>query len=361
MKRITIVLGFLIILFAASFLLIQNKAGISPSSLPQNTQISQPEQTIRESVEVLATNLDIPWSLAFLPDGSALFTERSGRIRELDKSGKVTSLNIQIPEVKHVGEGGLLGIAVDPDFENNKNIYVYYTFSENNGNTLNRVVRFTFDGNNISDEKILISRIPGGTNHNGGRLKFGPDGNLYVTTGDSGNPSLSQNKDSLAGKILRVDREDNVRVFSLGHRNPQGLDWNSVGRLYSTEHGPSMHDEINLIEQGANFGWPTIQGTQQQSGMVAPILESGFDTWAPSGAVFYKDRFFFAGLRGTALFEFNPNDKSLTRHFDGEFGRIRDVVLAPDNLLYILTNNTDGRGSPGPEDDRIIRVNPESL
>lgn len=354
-------LFLLIILGAVGFLLIQNNAGVSPLPLPKDTQVPQKDLSEKKDIEVLVTNLKIPWSIAFLPDGSALFTQRPGQIRGLDKEGKLTSLNINVSGVKHVGEGGLLGIAVDPKFSSNKFIYIYYTFSSDGTNTLNRVVKYRFENNKLSDEKILISRIEGGTNHNGGRLKFGPDGSLYVATGDSGNPSLSQNKDSLAGKILRVDKDDNVRVFSYGHRNPQGIAWSSSGVMYSTEHGPLAHDEINKIIEGGNFGWPTIQGAQTKNGLISPLLESGLDTWAPSGADFYKDRFFFAGLRGTALFEFNPNDKSLKKHFDGEFGRIRDIVLGPDNMFYVLTNNTDGRGDPSPQDDRIIRINAASL
>jgi glucose/arabinose dehydrogenase len=280
----------------------------------------------------------------------------------MDKNGVVDEdFEIRVDGVRESGEGGLLGMAVDPKFSSNKFIYVYFTYSSNGVNTLNKVVGFKLDQNKLSDEKILVDKIPGASNHNGGRLKFGPDGLLYITTGDSESPSLSQDKNSMAGKILRVDGNGKVEVYSYGHRNPQGLDWDASGQLYSTEHGASMHDEVNLIKQGNNYGWPTIQGAQAQSGMTSPFLEGGDDTWAPSGATFHKDRFFFAGLKGTGLFEFDPSDNSLTKHFDGEFGRIRDVVLGPDNLLYILTSNTDGRGDPSPQDDRIIRINPESL
>lgn len=360
-KLLTLLFG-LIIVAVSGYLLLQNKSGSPSLPLPTNNKTEVPKTT-GENIEILATNLEIPWSLAFLPDGSALFTERAGRIRGLDKLGKLTNLSLSISGVKHIGEGGLLGLAIDPEFNSNKYIYVYYTFSESNGNTLNRVVRYKFENNTLTEEKILVSRIPGGTNHNGGRLKFGPDGLLYVATGDSGNPSLSQDRDSLAGKILSIDGDENVRVFSYGHRNPQGLAWNSEGLFYATEHGPLAHDELNRITEGANYGWPTIQGTQKRPGMMTPIAESGLGTWAPSGTEFYKDRLFFAGLRGVALYEAKIVNESveITEHFKNEFGRIRDVVLGPDNMLYILTNNTDGRGSPGSSDDRIIRINPASF
>ena len=220
-------------------------------------------------------------------------------------------------------------------------------------------------------EFILLDNIPNARFHDGGRLKFGPDGFLYITTGDAQKPSQSQDKNSLAGKILRVDREgksaagnpfDNL-AYSYGHRNLQGLAWNSKDMLYATEHGPLAHDEVNRIIQGGNYGWPEIQGTQTRSGMISPLRESGLSTWAPSGAAFYNTRFFFAGLRGTAVFEakFEGESVDLKEHFKGEFGRIRDVVLGPDNMIYILTYNTDGRGNPGPEDDRIIKIDPTKL
>ena len=194
---------------------------------------------------------------------------------------------------------------------------------------------------------------------------------MYITTGDAQNPSQSQDRNSLAGKILRVDRKGkpasdnpfNNSTYSYGHRNPQGISWNSNRQLYETEHGPLAHDEINRIAKGGNYGWPTIQGTQSKEGMISPIKESGIGTWAPSGAEFYNDRLFYAGLRGTALFEAKIENEfvNLTEHFKNEFGRVRDVVLGPDNLLYVLTSNTDGRGIPSGDDDKIIRINPEKF
>ena len=369
MRRI-VVASLLII--AAAFLLLRDNLITPPGIVPQDKNSQKTENSVTgKNIEVLVTNLDIPWSLDFLPDGRGIVTQRAGSIKMLNKDGKLSNVIFSISEVKHIGEGGLLGIAVHPRFDENNFIFVYYTYSSSGDNTLNRVVRYKFKNETFSDKKIIIDEIPGGTNHNGGRLKFGPDGYLYVTTGDAGQPSLAQNKNSLAGKILRVDQDGKAApenpfrnlIYSYGHRNPQGLAWNSQGMLYSTEHGPLAHDELNRAIPGGNYGWPTIQGSQKYNDMITPIKESSFGTWAPSGTAFYNDRLFFAGLRGTALFEAKIQNESieLQEHFKNEFGRIRDVVLGPDNYLYILTNNTDGRGRPSAADDKIIRINPESL
>lgn len=338
---------------------------------------------------LVAEYLDTPWALAFLPDNSILFTERKGTVRLIDPNGNVRQQPIAtISEVREIGEGGLLGIAADPDFENNHYIYVYYTYGSNNQNTSNRVVRYQFDNNALTDRKVIVDAIPGASNHDGGRIKFGPDGYLYITTGDSQEPSLAQNRSSLAGKILRVTRDGepapgnpfNTRVYSYGHRNPQGITWDSDERLWATEHGrsgfPSGLDELNLIEAGNNYGWPEIQGDETSSGMVTPVRHSGSMTWAPSGAAFYlpagrqvpergeNGSIFFAGLRGQGLYEAvlnGTNVAEVKKHFDGELGRIREVVLGPDGLLYITTSNHDGRGNPQANDDKILRVNPAKL
>lgn len=318
----------------------------------------------------LAVNLEIPWALVFLPDKSILFTERPGRVRIIDNKGILNPNPVAvINDVRHQGEGGLLGITIHPDFSNNHFVYLYYTYSNINNNTLNRVVRFEFEGNKLQNQKIIVNGIPGASNHNGGRIKFGPDGFLYITTGDAQEPSFSQNKNSLAGKILRMTDEgkpapDNSfsnSVFSFGHRNPQGLAWDKDGKLWATEHGQSTLDELNIIEKGKNYGWPIISGNQIQNGMESAIIHSNSDTWAPSGTTYFNGSIFFAGLRGQALFEYNIESKTLTPHLKGEIGRIREVVVGPDNLLYITTNNRDGRGVPDLTDDKIIRVNPSKL
>lgn len=338
----------------------QNRADIPMIKVGEIQEDSSQEFTDAPRLSTLAANLEVPWALVFLPDRSILFTERVGRVRFIDNKNNLNPTPVAvIDDVLAEGEGGLMGIAIHPDFSTNRFVYLYYTYGANGNETLNRVVRFKFDNNTLSEKTIIVDKIPGALFHNGGRIKFGSDGFLYITTGDSQNPSLAQDKNSLAGKILRVTDEE-TEVFSYGHRNPQGITWDKSGRLWETEHGASTLDEINIIEKGKNYGWPTIQGNQTQTGMITPIINSGTNTWAPAGLAYVKESnsLFFAGLRGQVLFEYNIASKILTPHLKGEIGRIREVVLGPDNLLYITTSNRDGRGIPDTTDDKIIRVNP---
>lgn len=329
----------------------------------------------KEDVEVIAWNLEIPWEIAFLPSGEMLVTERSGNLVKIDNDRTVIKIN----GVSHIGEGGLLGIAVHPQFLDNHLIYLYLT-TEENGKITNRVERYKLEGTKLLDRKVIVAGILGSSIHDGGRMAFGPafvsqsgtsagreDYYLYITTGDAGSPNLAQDKNSLNGKILRVtddglppsDNPFGNAVYSYGHRNPQGLAWDENGKLWATEHGQSAQDELNLIEKGKNYGWPVIQGDERKEGMVSPIIQSGDDTWAPAGATFFDDSIFFGGLRGEALYEYQIGKKQLKTHFKGQFGRIRAVVLGPDDFLYMTTSNRDGRGSPKEEDDKIIKINPE--
>ena len=348
-------------------------------NLPEATPITTPSaktKTELPAITTIATKLEIPWSITFLPDKSIIFTERLGRIRFIDQNGVLDSKPLlELGDSYHSGEGGLLGVTVHPDFEKNNLVYFYYTYKEK-GKILNRVVRFTFKKRSFSDRKIIIENIPGNLFHNGGRIKFGPDGFLYITTGDAQNESFAQDKNSLAGKILRLKDDGSVpkdnpfrnAVYSYGHRNPQGLAWDDKNRLWETEHGrsglKSGLDELNLIEKGKNYGWPIIQGSEQTLGMETPIVNSGSNiTWAPSGSAFYKGSIFFAGLRGITLYEAIIKNKAaiLKEHFKGKFGRLRDVVVSPDGFLYVLTSNRDGRGSPVAADDQIFRINPDKI
>ncbi|MEK7558710.1 MAG: PQQ-dependent sugar dehydrogenase [Patescibacteria group bacterium] len=379
-RKILLLFG-IIILGTLIFLVFQNKKAIAPPNIINNLakvspSVSQTKTDIPKET-VIAQNLDTPWAIAFLPDGSLLVTERAGRIHLLNKNGEVRSIEFSTAQsVKEIGEGGLLGIVLHPDFSSNHYVYIYYTYSGENNNTLNRVSRFTLNDTKMTDEKIIVDRIPGASNHNGGRIKFGPDKLLYITTGDSQDPSLAQDRNSLAGKILRTTDEGKPAsgnpfgnlTYSYGHRNPQGIAWDKNGNLWQTEHGrsaPTGLDEINLIEYGKNYGWDIIQGNETRSGMITPVRNSGPNTtWAPAGAAFVGGSLFFAGLRGQSLYEAvieNNQVRELKEHFVGQYGRLREVILGHDGVLYITTSNRDGRGIPKSEDDRIIRVNPAKL
>lgn len=335
------------------------------SEAPSVTNVNQPKETVKKDIEVIAQNLSIPWGVAFLPTGEILVTERPGNLLKIGKDRAV----IKIHGVRHVGEGGLLGLAMHPDFAQNNFLYLYLTTREGDGLT-NRVERYRLEGNELRDRKIIIEKIPGAVFHDGGRIAFGPDGMLYVTTGDAQNPNLAQDRASLAGKILRLRDDGTVPqdnpfgspVYSYGHRNPQGLAWDDQGRLWATEHGASNFDELNLIIKGANYGWPTIIGDQKRVGMQTPVIHSGSrDTWAPAGLVYLRGNLIFAGLRGESLYQAKifPDGtvRSFEKKFEGEFGRIRAVVLGPDEDIYITTSNTDGRGDPLPGDDKLISLN----
>ncbi|APV43944.1 Glucose/arabinose dehydrogenase, beta-propeller fold [Dehalogenimonas formicexedens] len=318
----------------------------------------------------IAENLDIPWEMVFLPDKSILLTERPGTVRFIDSNRNLQNQPIfTITDVAAIGEGGLLGATLHPQFAINGWVYFYYTYQSGTG-LANRVVRYTLHGTTFSDRTVIIEGIPGGNIHDGGRIKFGPDGLLYICVGETGNENLAQDLNSLAGKILRLTDDGTIpasnpfpdsAIYSYGHRNPEGLVWDDQGRLWETEHGASAQDEINLIEPGKNYGWPVIRGDQTAPGMTSPVLASGNVTWAPSGLTIVAGSIYFAGLESQSLFKYDISTGKLTRYLNGSFGRLRDVVAGPDDLLYILTNNRDGRGIPLTGDDRVIRIDRTGL
>jgi glucose/arabinose dehydrogenase len=232
-------------------------------------------------------------------------------------------------------------------------------------------VRYTKTGRELVNPEVIIDNIPGAGIHNGGRIKFGPDGMLYITTGDASNSGLAQDTGSLAGKILRLNPDGTIPldnpfgspVYSFGHRNPQGLAWDDRGRLWATEHGSRATDELNLINPGENYGWPIIRGDETAPQMQEPVLHSGSDTWAPSGLAFKGGMLFFCGLRGQSLFSVSIDDAqtSLIAHLEKQYGRLRGIVVGPDGFFYITTSNRDGRGLPLADDDQVLKINPAAL
>lgn len=328
-------------------------------------------------IEVIAENLFVPWAIALSKKGNIYFTERSGQIRVI-KDGKLQIqplISFAAPFVSE-GEGGLLGIALDPDFTKNHYMYVMHSYAEG-GKIYNRIIRLIENNDRAGVDRVILDKIPGGRIHNGGRIKIGPDQKLYITTGDAGNSALAQDITSLAGKILRIELDgsipkdnpiNNSPVYSLGHRNPQGLAWNSENILYESEHGQFAHDEINIIKPGTNYGWPIVQGNEESTKIVTqkPLVQSGEDTWAPSGITFvssgpWKGKLLVATLRGQQLLAISLNNEgtmvtSIESWLKNEYGRLREVVEGNNGELYITTSNRDGRGTAVAADDRIIKL-----
>lgn len=342
--------------------------------------------------------LEVPWSLVFLPDGRALVSERPGRIRlirdgVLQEEPYAVLAAVEggkgligfVLELAVGGEGGLMGLALHPDFPEEPYLYAMHTYRGPDG-VKNRVIRLEDRGDHGRFDKVIIENIPGGLNHNGGRIAFGPDGMLYVTTGETFEAQLAADLNSLGGKILRLTPEGKVPednpfpdspVYSFGHRNPQGLAWHpETGQLFASEHGPSgefglrAHDEINVIRPGGNYGWPNVVGAPGLKPYADPLVVWKETAVPPAGMAFYDGDLFVAVLGSGALIrislaQLGPGYRveRIERWFaqaphETRLGRIRDVVAAPDGRLYFLTSNRDGRGSPRPGDDKIYRLEP---
>ena len=327
------------------------------------------------TVTTVARGLEIPWEIAFLPDGRALITERTGRLRLLSRDRRLLAAPVARIPVGG-GDGGLLGLAVDPDFPRNRFVYMYRTTP-----TGNEVFRSRLVGSRLLGRVTVLGGIPPGRYHDGGRIHFGPDRRLYVSTGDSGNGPRAQDRASLAGKFLRV-RPTAYRgagavkpeIYSIGHRNPQGFDWEpGTGRLVASEHGPSGDDgphgldEINIVRRGANYGWPAAFGKRRRTGFTPPAVLYA-TAIAPAGATFvarpgsrWSGDLLVASLRGEQIRRVRLRgaraliDQPL---FAGRYGRLRTVVEGPDGALYALTSNRDGRVAPRAGDDRVLRIVP---
>ena len=349
-----------------------------PEPTPPGDVVTAGDGT-RFAVEVVAQNLEIPWAMAFAPDGRMFVTERPGRVRVFQNGQVLAAPALALTDVAAVGEGGLLGIAVHPDFANNHFVYLAYTARLAGGSRETRVVRYREVGNTLGEPAVILDRVPAADIHDGARVRFGPDRKLYVTMGDTAAPPTAQDLGTLTGKILRLNDDGSVPgdnpfagspIFSYGHRNPQGLDWHPVtGEPWGSEHGQTGNDEINRLQPGRNYGWPVIEADQTRAGMETPILFFS-PSIAPSGASFYtgtaitgfRGNLFVGALAGQHLLRvrFEPNDPNRVaateRLLAGRFGRIRDVVTGPDGALYLCTSNRDGRNMPVASDDRIVRL-----
>ncbi len=343
---------------------------VAACAAPGGDQEVQPEREKgkggeRPLPETLAEGLSVPWAIAFAGD-DLYIAERGGKIVRVQGGEKETQpVSLRRPVVQE-GESGFLGLALAPDFAKTRRAYAYHTYRQGD-RLLNRVVLIEQTDRGWEEVRPILEGIPGGVIHDGGRLRVGPDKRLYITTGDAGNAESAQDRRSLAGKILRLELDGSVPednpfpdspVFSWGHRNPQGLDWSDEGVLYAAEHGPSGtpagHDEINRIEPGKNYGWPERIGDQTRKGMEKPLFHSGSDTWAPSGLAVSGDKIYVACLRGEQVRVFDLKRRTSSFFLEG-VGRVRDVAVR-DGYLYLLTNNTDGRGEPRQGDDRLLRV-----
>jgi len=311
----------------------------------------------------VATGLTSPWGLAALPDRSGLVSERdTARIKRIAPGGQVSTVGT-VPGVDPDGEGGLLGIAVPPDFARRPYVYAYFTASGDN-----RIVRMPFQGGRLGRPEVILDGIRKGKGRNGGRIVFGPDGMLYAGTGETGQAELAQDRGSLSGKILRMTPDGKAPrdnpfsgslVYSYGHRNVQGLAFDPTSRLWASEFGELTWDELNLIRAGGNYGWPVVEGRSDRSEYVNPVAQWSAEEASPSDVAIGGGAVWMAGLRGARLWRIPIEGERAGRpeaFFTGRYGRLRTIEPAPDGSLWLVTSNTDGRGSPGPGDDRILRL-----
>ena len=348
---------------AASILIITSPSGSIVIPKPNTSSSGS------DAVKIIATNLQKPWALTF-GDGKIFFTEKVGRLRVVD-NGTLVNESVADFRVADISDAGLLGVTTHPDFAQNHFMYVYYTYKE--GDKLwNKVLRITESNDKLVDATVILDKIPGAEFDDGGVIKFGPDKKLYIGTGDATDQNAAQDLTSLAGKILRLNDDGSIPsdnpipnspIYSLGHRNPQGLAWDDQGNLYETEEGPTKNDEINLIEKDKNYGWPNQEcsgSAEYQSALNCynvSIQPSGIAYYG-SGKLDFKNSLILATLRGNILYQLPISNGNMTSQkiiLDG-LGRIREVGVGPDGYLYLLTGNTDGQGFPDSKDDKLLRI-----
>ena len=382
MKKIT-----LIILFLANTVFVNCRMSSTRDEYlkpDQNTGIKSDSLESSYEIKTVADNLYVPWSIVFTDPDRMLVTERNGKLRVI-RNGILLEQPLKVfEEVSSDGEEGLMGLALDPDYRENKFLYISYAYGSSDKMSV-KVVRFKDEGDKLSDEKTIIDGLPAERYHAGCRLRFGPDGRLYITTGDAGERKLAQDINTLYGKILRINPDGTIPadnpfpdnpVWSYGHRNPQGIDWYpGTDILYSTEHGPSGFDgpgggdEVNIIVKGGNYGWPVVSHRESKEGMISPVLEFT-PAIAPASGMFYrsdsipqfKNNYFFGCLRGSGIMRVVMDKSDPTKILSNEmlaevnFGRIRDIAQGPDGAIYFSTSNRDGRGRVREGDDKIYKI-----
>lgn len=360
MKGHAVVVGFLLAIMGCSSSSKPHPPA-SGSTRPAAVSPASPHAKKLGTPRTLVSGLAVPWAIAFLPGGDALVTERdSARLLRVTPAGKMSVVG-KVPGVSPEGEGGLLGVAASPSYATDHWVYLCYSTASDN-----RIVRFANRGQGVNGVQTLVTGIPRGPIHNGGRLAFGPDHMLYASTGETGRGELAQDKSSLGGKILRMTPTGKPApgnpfgnlVWTYGHRNVQGMAWDAQGRMYATEFGQDRLDEINRISKGNDYGWPAVEGFGK--GYTDPLLTWRTSEASPSGLAIAQGSLWAAALRGERLWQV-PETASggvgkPIAHYVGTYGRLRAVVTAPDGSLWITTSNKDGRGSPKPGDDRILVV-----